>query len=68
MYSSTSGVIVVLLALLVRILVGVYPYSGYATPPMFGDYEAQRHWMEIVWISNFNYKYFELEFRTFLKF
>lgn len=21
--------------------------SGYATPPMFGDYEAQRHWMEL---------------------
>lgn len=20
---------------------------GYATPPMFGDYEAQRHWMEL---------------------
>ncbi|KAJ7175874.1 glycosyltransferase family 57 protein [Mycena filopes] len=22
-------------------------YSGQATPPMFGDYEAQRHWMEL---------------------
>jgi alpha-1,3-glucosyltransferase len=21
--------------------------SGYADPPKFGDYEAQRHWMEI---------------------
>lgn len=20
---------------------------GYASPPMFGDYEAQRHWMEL---------------------
>ncbi|VDM23251.1 unnamed protein product [Hydatigera taeniaeformis] len=23
------------------------PYSGMASPPMFGDYEAQRHWMEV---------------------
>ena len=30
-----------LLALLVRLLVGLHPYSGEATPPMFGDYEAQ---------------------------
>lgn len=22
---------------------------GYATPPMYGDYEAQRHWMEITY-------------------
>ncbi|VDN44750.1 unnamed protein product, partial [Dibothriocephalus latus] len=23
------------------------PYSGAGSPPMFGDFEAQRHWMEI---------------------
>lgn len=22
-------------------------YSGEGNPPMYGDYEAQRHWMEI---------------------
>lgn len=22
-------------------------HLGYGTPPMFGDYEAQRHWMEL---------------------
>lgn len=27
--------------------VGLGGYSGHATPPMHGDYEAQRHWMEI---------------------
>ena len=27
------------------IVVSLYPGQG--TPPMFGDYEAQRHWMEI---------------------
>ncbi|XP_050228341.1 probable dolichyl pyrophosphate Man9GlcNAc2 alpha-1,3-glucosyltransferase [Mercurialis annua] len=33
--------------LLVRLGVSLHPYSGAANPPKFGDYEAQRHWMEI---------------------
>ena len=33
--------------ILVRWLVGLHLYSGEHVPPMFGDYEAQRHWMEI---------------------
>ncbi|CAG9791272.1 unnamed protein product [Diatraea saccharalis] len=33
--------------LLLRWCVAAYPYSGYKKPPMFGDYEAQRHWQEI---------------------
>lgn len=24
-------------------------FIGQGTPPMFGDYEAQRHWMEVTW-------------------
>ncbi|KAG6443079.1 dolichyl pyrophosphate Man9GlcNAc2 alpha-1,3-glucosyltransferase [Manduca sexta] len=36
-----------MLALLVRWCVAAYPYSGYKKPPMYGDYEAQRHWQEI---------------------
>ncbi|CAI5732958.1 unnamed protein product [Peronospora destructor] len=36
-----------LLLVLVRWLVGLHSYSGQHRPPMFGDYEAQRHWMEI---------------------
>ncbi|EOY04209.1 hypothetical protein QUC31_017368 [Theobroma cacao] len=36
-----------LFALLVRVAVGLHPYSGAKTPPKYGDYEAQRHWMEI---------------------
>jgi len=35
------------LALLVRWSVSLNTYSGYGKPPMYGDYEAQRHWMEI---------------------
>ena len=26
---------------------GFWGYSGYQKPPMHGDFEAQRHWMEI---------------------
>ncbi|KAI1434513.1 glycosyltransferase family 57 protein [Xylaria sp. CBS 124048] len=32
---------------LFRWAAGLWGYSGLNKPPMFGDYEAQRHWMEI---------------------
>lgn len=38
---------VIALAMAVRSAVGLWSYSGQATPPKFGDFEAQRHWMEI---------------------
>ncbi|XP_006848211.2 probable dolichyl pyrophosphate Man9GlcNAc2 alpha-1,3-glucosyltransferase [Amborella trichopoda] len=38
---------ILLFAFFLRILVSLHPYSGARRPPMFGDYEAQRHWMEI---------------------
>ncbi|XP_069449583.1 dolichyl pyrophosphate Man9GlcNAc2 alpha-1,3-glucosyltransferase isoform X3 [Ovis canadensis] len=37
----------VLLGLTVRWTVSLNSYSGAGKPPMFGDYEAQRHWQEI---------------------
>lgn len=46
--NATAGAALVwLLLLLLRYLVGLHSYSGAGTPPMFGDYEAQRHWMEL---------------------
>ncbi|XP_060533627.1 dolichyl pyrophosphate Man9GlcNAc2 alpha-1,3-glucosyltransferase [Cylas formicarius] len=36
-----------LVAVLLRCCTTLHPYSGQGTPPMYGDYEAQRHWMEI---------------------
>lgn len=36
-----------LVAILLRCCTTLHPYSGQGKPPMFGDYEAQRHWMEI---------------------
>eukprot|EP01031_Cornospumella_fuschlensis_P039071 gene39071-47533_t len=35
------------LAIAVRGLVALWGYSGYNSPPMHGDFEAHRHWMEI---------------------
>ncbi|KAJ7095852.1 glycosyltransferase family 57 protein [Mycena belliarum] len=31
----------------VKVCVSLGSYSGEGIPPMFGDYEAQRHWMEL---------------------
>ncbi|KAI0345967.1 hypothetical protein BDW22DRAFT_1370359 [Trametopsis cervina] len=39
--------ITILLATLVKWCIGLGSYSGQGTRPMFGDYEAQRHWMEL---------------------
>jgi len=40
-------VLSVFAAVIVRWAVSLHGYSGYGKAPMFGDYEAQRHWMEI---------------------
>ncbi|PKU76092.1 probable dolichyl pyrophosphate Man9GlcNAc2 alpha-1,3-glucosyltransferase [Dendrobium catenatum] len=45
--TPATSVLIALFAALVRFLVSLGPYSGRDTPPMYGDYEAQRHWMEI---------------------
>jgi alpha-1,3-glucosyltransferase len=34
-------------AILFRSMTGLWGYSGEASPPMHGDFEAQRHWMEV---------------------
>ncbi|OQR91865.1 dolichyl pyrophosphate Man9GlcNAc2 alpha-1,3-glucosyltransferase [Achlya hypogyna] len=44
---ASGSALVLVMALLVRWVVSLHGYSGMATPPMFGDYEAQRHWMEL---------------------
>ncbi|MCL4131511.1 UNVERIFIED_CONTAM: hypothetical protein GTU68_056009 [Idotea baltica] len=48
-----------LLGIFLRWTVSLFPYSGAGKPPMYGDYEAQRHWQEITvnlpikeWYSN----------------
>jgi alpha-1,3-glucosyltransferase len=44
---NTTWLVTLCIGLLLRWTVSLGPYSGEATPPTFGDYEAQRHWMEI---------------------
>ncbi|KAJ2029405.1 Glucosyltransferase-like protein [Coemansia sp. S610] len=39
--------VTLLFALLVRWCVALHGYSGQGSPPIYGDYEAQRHWMEL---------------------
>ncbi|KAI0533350.1 ALG8 glycosyltransferase family ALG6 [Xylaria digitata] len=39
--------LILMVAGLFRWAAGLWGYSGFHKPPMFGDYEAQRHWMEI---------------------
>ncbi|KAM6920897.1 dolichyl pyrophosphate Man9GlcNAc2 alpha-1,3-glucosyltransferase [Xenentodon cancila] len=41
--------ICVLLGVVVRWGVSLSSYSGAGKPPMFGDYEAQRHWQEVTY-------------------
>ncbi|KAF8123074.1 glucosyltransferase [Mycena galopus ATCC 62051] len=38
---------VLLTATCIKFSTSLGSYSGQRTPPMFGDYEAQRHWMEL---------------------
>ncbi|XP_017004082.2 probable dolichyl pyrophosphate Man9GlcNAc2 alpha-1,3-glucosyltransferase [Drosophila takahashii] len=35
------------LGLALRSIISLYSYSGADSPPMHGDYEAQRHWQEV---------------------
>ena len=44
-----KAVVLALLAFAVglRWAVSLHPYSGFGKAPMHGDYEAQRHWMEV---------------------
>jgi hypothetical protein len=37
----------ILNAVIIRSCLGVNPHSGAGNPPMFGDFEAQRHWLEV---------------------
>lgn len=46
-FRKSSLFIVLLIAIAYRILCSFGGYSGVNDPPTYGDYEAQRHWMEL---------------------
>lgn len=39
--------LILMIAVLFRWFVSLHDYSGKSIAPMYGDYEAQRHWMEV---------------------
>jgi len=45
--SKLFFILISLLALILRCCAGQHRHSGEKTPPMYGDFEAQRHWVEI---------------------
>ena len=44
---TTVPIVVGTFALLLRVFVATHSYSGFQSPPEYGDYEAQRNWMSI---------------------
>ena len=44
---TQEEILVILGGICVRAMMSIHPHSGQATPPMYGDFEAQRHWQEI---------------------
>ena len=42
-----SNLFIIIIAVFFRLLVALHSYSGAGVAPIFGDFEAQRHWMEI---------------------
>lgn len=47
LYNNGNLCSVIIFAVIIRWSVSLHPYSGQNTPPMYGDFEAQRHWMEV---------------------
>lgn len=43
-----SYLIAISAGVLLRAATSLHPYSGFNQPPMYGDFEAQRHWQEVM--------------------
>lgn len=55
--------IIILFAVIIRCAIGLGPYSGQSVKPMHGDFEAQRHWLEITQhLPISQWYYFDLEY------
>jgi alpha-1,3-glucosyltransferase len=55
---STAIAVSILFAMLVKWSVALNSFSGFNVPPMHGDFEAQRHWLEITTNLPINMWYF----------
>ncbi|XP_015176734.1 PREDICTED: dolichyl pyrophosphate Man9GlcNAc2 alpha-1,3-glucosyltransferase-like isoform X1 [Polistes dominula] len=47
LHGSMQVVLIFIFALILRWCITYHSHSGQDKPPMYGDYEAQRHWQEI---------------------
>eukprot|EP01132_Coremiostelium_polycephalum_P002878 gene2878-3578_t len=56
--SFQTILVLLCISVLLRYLVSIHPHSGQGKAPMFGDYEAQRHWMEITINTDIKQWYF----------
>lgn len=55
--------ILILSSIILRTAVGLGGHSGYKTPPMHGDFEAQRHWMELtINLPTSRWYFFDLQY------
>ena len=64
MHSKKSTIILTILAsILYKYSISLGNFSGFQTPPMHGDFEAQRHWLEITANLNvFKWYWYDLEY------
>ena len=47
MPSLAQTVCAVAVCFAAKAALGLWPHSGLGSPPLWGDLEAQRHWMEV---------------------
>lgn len=47
MFPKRFVILLFVAGMLLRAIISLHSYSGQNTPPMYGDFEAQRHWQEI---------------------
>ncbi|KAJ3300958.1 Glucosyltransferase-like protein [Kappamyces sp. JEL0829] len=60
---AANRTVAVLLSLLFKYSIALAAYSGMGAAPMFGDFEAQRHWLEITWnVPPSRWYYYDLSY------
>jgi alpha-1,3-glucosyltransferase len=59
----TQLILTVLASILYKYSISLGDYSGFQAPPMYGDFEAQRHWLEITFnLDVFKWYWHDLEY------
>ncbi|XP_068139855.1 LOW QUALITY PROTEIN: probable dolichyl pyrophosphate Man9GlcNAc2 alpha-1,3-glucosyltransferase [Drosophila tropicalis] len=56
-YTKAELLAITCFGMALRSIISLHPFSGFGVPPMFGDYEAQRHWQEVTIHLNVDHWY-----------